>query len=310
MARRLPPLNALRSFEAAARLLSFTRAAEELHVTHGAISRQVKSLEEYFQQPLFIRAKGRIKLNAAGQRLYQMAKLALDDIEAGAQQLLGQPDQDVLSINVTSAFAALWLMPRLGRFQSTHPDLTISLFPASKFDCQGFSEQAFDVAIRWEAARSPGIEMDNLIPVDSFPACAPELLGPALQKPADLTNQMLIHDDDGTAWRGWFNAAGIGDVDLSRGRFYSDSQLALQAAVEGQGVIAAGSVLAARELADGRLVIPFGPIIKARHSYYLYFPSHAREADKTRAFRSWLEQEVVEYLEQCPDTEKYLRQAL
>ena len=308
MARRLPPLNALKSFEAAARHLSFTRAAEELHVTHGAISRQVKSLEDYFQQPLFVRGKGKISLNAAGMRLFQMAETVLDEIESGAQQVLGQPDHDVLSINVTSAFAALWLMPRLGRFQSTHPDLTISLFPASKFDCQGFAEQAFDVAIRWEAAQSPGIEMDSLIPVDSFPACAPELLGPGLQKPADLTNQMLIHDDDGTAWRGWFAAAGMGEVDLSRGRFYSDSQLALQAAVEGQGVIAAGSVLAARELADGRLIIPFGPVIRARHTYCLYFPTHSRETDKIRAFRRWIEQEVVEYLEQRQDTERYLTQ--
>ena len=176
MRRPLPPLNALRSFEAAARHLSFTRAAEELHVTHGAISRQVKSLEEWFRQPLFTRTKGRIKLNAAGARLFKTVEKVLSEVEETSRQLLQQQSGEGLAINVTSAFAALWLMPRLSDFQARYPDLTISLSPSRKFNPQGFEEGLFDLAIRWDGAPMPGLGTDPLIAVDTFAACSPALV--------------------------------------------------------------------------------------------------------------------------------------
>ncbi|RED49164.1 LysR substrate-binding domain-containing protein [Aestuariispira insulae] len=296
MRRPLPPLNALRSFEAAARHASFTRAAEELHVTHGAISRQVKSLEDWYRQPLFSRVKGRIKLNAAGQRLFQTVEKILGELEETSRHLLQQGTGEGLSINVTSAFAALWLMPRLSEFQAEHPDLTLSLSPSRKFNPQGFAEGLFDLAIRWDAPPMAGLGADPLIEVDTFAACAPGLLaGKGIEDPSGLQAQMLIHDDDGEAWRALFRAAGLTAPDFSRGRFYSDSQLALQAAVDGQGVIAAGSVLAARALIDGRLSVPFGPVIKARHVYCLYYPLHHEKTEKVAAFRRWLSGTVARY---------------
>lgn len=295
MPRKLPPLNALRAFEAAARLGGFTRAAEELHVTHGAVSRQVKVLEDYLGQPVFQRSGGGVQLNTAGRQLFDMARDMLDRVEETTARLRRRAGDQTLSINVTAAFAALWLIPRLTGFQQAFPDITVNLMPSRRF--QGFAQENADMAIRWGTASFPDAVMERLLSVDTFCACSPKLLAdrPALSAPDDLRHHKLIHDDDGTAWRVLLSKMGVGDVDLSGGHFYADSLLALQAAVNGQGVIAAGSVLAAQELRSGRLVLPFDDILRGRNAYYLYYPKLLAEDPRIAAFRDWIAREASDY---------------
>lgn len=295
MPRKLPPLNALRAFEASARLGGFTRAAEELHVTHGAVSRQIKLLEEYLDQPVFRRSGGGVQLNAAGREFFEMARDVLDRVEETTARLRRRSGEQTLSINVTAAFAALWLIPRLTGFQQAFPDITVNLMPSRRFE--GFAHENADMAIRWGTASYPDSVMERLLSVDTFCACSPKLLldGPPLAVPEDLRGHKLIHDDDGSAWRVLLAKMGVTDVDLSHGYFYADSLLALQAAVTGQGVIAAGSVLAAQELQAGRLVLPFDHVLRGRNAYYLYYPKALSDDARIVAFRDWITREAAAY---------------
>ncbi len=309
MKRKLPPLNTLRAFEAAARHLSFTRAAEELHVTHGAVSQAVKTLEGYYEQPLFVRSRGKVVLNSAGKKLLPVIASALDRIEKVGGQLNDVGDE-VLTIQLTAAFAAQWLIPRLSDFQQRHPKFTIRLSPSHTFP--GFQNRESDVAIRYGAADMAGVATEKLFDVDTFAACAPSLLrgDNALREMTDLNHIMLIHDDDGEAWQAMFEQAGVESPDWGRGLYYADASLALQAAVEGEGVIVAGSILAARDLAAGRLVIPFNTFVRRRNAYYLHYPATEKfcpdEEGKVAAFRNWIQQQAELYLQEKQGLEAYL----
>jgi len=309
MNRKLPPLNALRAFEAAARHLSFTRAAEELHVTHGAVSQQIKGLEDYYQQLLFVRSKGKVSLNSAGRQLLPVVSDALDRIERVGSRLRDEIDTEVLTIQLTAAFAGQWLIPRLSDFQQRHPGLTVRLSPSHTFS--GFRAQEPDVAIRYGASHFRGVVMEKLFDVDAFAACAPSLLQgeQPLRSAADLAQHKLIHDDDGEAWRALAEEAGVDDLELGKGLYYADASLALQVAVEGQGVIVAGSILAARDLAAGRLVIPFNTFVRQRNAYYLYFPEQSAGEEKVQAFRTWISEQAASYLEEKQDLEAYVAAA-
>lgn len=306
MNRKLPPLNALRAFEAAARHLSFTRAAEELHVTHGAVSQQIKRLEDYYQQLLFVRSSGKVSLNAAGQQLLPVISNALDRIERVGSRLRDEIDVEVLTIHLTAAFAGQWLIPRLSDFQQRHPGLTIRLSPSHTFS--GFQHREPDVAICYGAAHFRGVVMEKLFDVDTFAACAPSLLQGEwpLQTAADLKRHMLIHDDDGEAWRALLEEAGVDNLEQGRGLYYADASLALQVAVEGEGVIVAGSILAARDLQAGRLVIPFNTFVRQHNAYYLYYQGRSRGEEKVQAFRAWIEEQALAYLQEKQDLEAYV----
>jgi len=308
MKRKLPPLNTLRAFEAAARHLSFTRAAEELHVTHGAVSQAVKTLEAYYEQPLFIRSKGKVSLNSVGEKLLPVIAQALDKIErVGAR--LNDAETETLTIQLTAAFAAQWLIPRLSDFQQRFPALTIRLAPSHTF--AGFANRNADVAIRYGVVKLPGVTAQKLFDVDTFAACAPTLLD-KLHSVADLEHTRLIHDDDGEAWQALFDQAGVEVPVQNKALFYADASLALQAAVEGEGVIVAGSILAARDLAAGRLVIPFDTFVRRRNTYYLHLPEHltgsARADDKVTIFCQWIHQQAKLYLQEKQGLEQYLVQ--
>lgn len=302
MPRKLPPLNALRAFEAAARLGSFTRAAAELHVTHGAVSRQIKLLEDDLGQPVFLRERGGVQLNAAGREYFEMARDVLDRVAEATTRLRRRGGAQTLSINVTAAFAALWLIPRLTDFQQAFPDITVNLMPSRRF--QGFGQEHADMAIRWGTASYPDAVMERLLSVDTFCACAPELQAD-LNVPDDLRRHKLIHDDDGAAWRVLLAHLGVAAADFSGDLFYADSMLALQAAVTGQGVIAAGSVLAAQELQAGRLILPFDQVLHGRNAYYLYIPKARAEEPQIAAFRDWIGQAAADYATQGFDPLKY-----
>jgi LysR family glycine cleavage system transcriptional activator len=174
MGRKLPPLNALKGFEAAARLSSFSGAAKELFVTHGAISQQIKLLEDYFQQPLFIRSHRKVRVTEAGADLLPIVSNALDRIEKGSARLVNNKDLHTLTINLTATFASQWLIPRLAGFEHEHPDIILRLSPSIYFSGE-FDDQA-DIAIRWGGARYPSLQMERLFYVDTFCACAPSLM--------------------------------------------------------------------------------------------------------------------------------------
>lgn len=306
MSRKLPPLNALRAFEAAARLLSFTEAARELFVTHGAISQQIKTLEDYFGQPLFVRSHGKVSLNNAGLQLLPVIRESLDAIEQASSKVFQDPTTEVLTVNVTTSFASHWLLPRLGDFQQRFPDITVHLSPSHTFPSNLGNE--VDVAIRWGVTKVVGVAMEKLFNVDTFVACAPALLqgDHPLLKPADLKHHVLIHDDEGQAWQTMLEALAVDDVNSSKGLFYADSGLSLQVAIEGKGAMVAGSILAANDLSAGRLVIPFNCIIPHRKDYNLYYTESSAASRKIQCFRSWLHQQALDYQHNPVDYADYV----
>lgn len=306
MPRKLPPLNALRTFEAAARLSSFTQAAEELCVTHGAVSQQIRALEGYFGQPLFDRMHGKVALNSAGLDLLPAISASLDGIESASAKLAVSSGPEILTVNVTTIFASHWLIARLRDFQQRHPGIEVHLAPSPTFpDNLG---RGVDVAIRWGASDMANTRVEKLIDVDTFIACAPSLISGSnpLRKPQDLLAHHLIHDDDGQAWQILLQELGVEGRKPVKELFYADSGLALQEAVEGGGLIVAGSLLAARDLQAGRLVIPFDCFIPHRKDYHLYYPQQAASQPKVELFCTWIHEQAADYRENTLDYSRFI----
>jgi LysR family transcriptional regulator, glycine cleavage system transcriptional activator len=288
MSRRLPPLNALRAFEAAARHLSFTRAADELHVTQTAISHQIKALEERLAVRLFRRLPRGLLLTEEAQRYLPPIRDAFDQIAAATEQLGAGGSSGRLTVSVLPSFAAKWLVPRLGRFRATHPDLDLRISASSQL--VDFARDDVDIAIRMGRGRYPGLRVDRLFGESMLPVCAPKLLSGAhpLRRPEDLREHVLLHDDDHTGWQLWLELSGVEGVDPTRGPIFTDSAMVVQAAAEGQGVALARRVLAAGDLAAGRLVQPFEVSLPHDLAYYLVSPEATAEQPRIRAFRAWL----------------------
>ncbi|MGD1876852.1 MAG: transcriptional regulator GcvA [Kiloniellaceae bacterium] len=297
MTRKLPPLNALRAFEAAARQLSFTRAAEELHVTQAAISHQVKSLEEHLGFPLFRRLNRRLLLTEAGQLYLPVLRDAFDAIAGGTARLTQDRENGALHISVLPSFAAKWLLPRMSRFRDRHPDIDVMVSANNKLI--DFAEGTFEMAIRYGWGDYPGLRTDLLLSDEVFPVCSPKLMeGPQpLTSPADLKHHTLLHDevsrqDESPDWRTWLRAAGVADVDATRGPGFSDSSMVIEAAAAGQGVALGHRWLAAADLESGRIVMPFGPVLPSKFAYYLASPPAVAERRRVRLFREWLLEEA------------------
>lgn len=288
MARRLPPLNALRAFEAAARHLSFTRAAEELHVTQAAISHQVKALEEHLGRNLFRRLNRALLLSDDGQAYLPSVSRAFALLNDATRNLLERDAPGPLTVSALPSFAARWLVPRLGRFRQIHPDIDLRIDPSAALT--DFASGDVDVGVRYGRGKYPGLRADWLMTEDIFPVCSPALLSGEhpLRAPGDLEHQVLLHDDGHGDWRTWLLAAGIDRVDPTRGPIFTDSSMLIQAAMAGQGVALARGVLAADELAAGRLVRPFTLSLPTEYAYYLVCPQNTAEQPKIAAFRDWL----------------------
>jgi LysR family glycine cleavage system transcriptional activator len=288
MSRRLPPLNALRAFEAAARHLSFTRAAAELHVTQTAISHQIRALEERLGVRLFRRLPRGLLLTEEAQHYLPPVRDAFDRIAAATAQLAGGASSGSLTVSVLPSFAAKWLVPRLGRFRAAHPNLDLRISASSQL--VDFARDDVDVGIRMGPGHYPGLRVDRLFGESMVPVCAPELQsGPhPLRRPGDLRHHVLLHDDDHSGWQLWLELAGVEGVDAGRGPVFTDSAMVVQAAAEGQGVALARSVLAAGDLAAGRLVRPFEISVPHDLAYYLVSPEATAEQPRIRAFRAWL----------------------
>jgi len=293
MARKLPPLNALRAFEAAARHLSFTKAAGELNVTQAAISHQVKTLEEHLGLPLFRRLNRRLVLTEAGQVYLPVLREAFDAIASGTSRLNRDDSSGPLHVTVVPSLAAKWLLPRMSRFRDRHPDIDVMV--SANNSLIDFSEGTFEMGIRYGAGNYPALETTLLFGDEVFPVCSPRLLeGPyPLRTPEDLRHHTLLHDevsrqDESPDWRSWLQAVGVTEVDWRRGPGFSDSSMVIEAAAAGQGVALGHRWLAAADLEGGRIVMPFGPVLPSKFSYYVVSPRGIAERRRVRLFREWL----------------------
>jgi len=293
MSRRLPPLNALPSFEAAARHLSFSKAAEELHVTHGAVSRAVRNLEDQLGVKLFVRATRAVSLTPVGAAYAVEVREVLDHLATATTATAAQQSSGVLSISTLDSFAAKWLVPRLFRFRRAHGDIDVRLATSERL--ADFVSDGIDIAIRYGRGQYPGLKAELLMQEELTPVCSPKLLeGPhPLRTPADLEHHTLIHDDFHIDWAMWLRAAGIEDVDPHRGPRFQSSEHAVQAAVLGEGVVLGRSALVADDLASGRLVRPFAFSLPAGLAYYVAYPPRALQRYKVKVFRDWLLAEVA-----------------
>jgi LysR family transcriptional regulator, glycine cleavage system transcriptional activator len=294
MARRLPPFAALRAFEAAARLLSFTRAAEELTITQAAISHQIRGLEDWLGIALFHRHGRALTLTEAGRAYFPDVRSAIDLLAEATARLPRAGTTPTLTVSTLSSFAAKWLLPRLSVFQERHSDLDVRLQTTPTL--VDFSRQDVDLAIRRGRGDWPGLRCEHLMDDELFPVCSPSLLagGKPLESPADLRHHTLLHTDylmpvDHTAdWAAWCRATGVTGLDVTHGPRFTDSALMLQAAIAGRGIGLARRVLAADDLAAGRLAAPFDTRIPADCAYYLVAPPRHFERANVLAFRDWI----------------------
>ena len=310
---RLPPLNSLRAFEAAARHLSFKNAARELHVTPGAVSHQVKVLEDNLGLPLFRRLTRKLELTPEGQALMPKVQEGLRSLAEAVERVRTRSEARALTVLAPPNFAARWLVPRLATFTDAHPDLDLHIASRPQMidgredsDCSPLpqtSEVAPLAMVRFGDGRCPGGRMDRVFSASYVPVCSPRLLrgAHALKKPADLRHHTLIHDEIGIeegakpTWGAWLDSVGLRDIDATRGQHFSDASLSFEAAIEGLGVALAMKPLVRGEIESGRLVVPFDIPTPASFGYYLVTPEGSEPASSVGAFREWLlEESAVE----------------
>jgi LysR family transcriptional regulator, glycine cleavage system transcriptional activator len=300
MPRSLPPLTALRTFEVAARLGSFTRAARELHVTPAAVSHQIRSLEEYLGVTLFRRTTRRLVLTAQAAAAADSLKEAFDRIGAGVELMRSSAQVGELAVSATPAFATRWLVDRLGRFGRKHPriQLRINASPTPV----DFDRDDVDVAVRIGRGGFDGVVAVKLFNEWIAPLASPAFLRRhPLRKPADVARVALLHDDSmrragrPQGWQEWFRAAGVARADTVRGTHFDDGHLALQAAAGGGGVALGRLVYAVDDLASRRLRIAISPAIEMDIAYYLLIPEDRAALPAVVAFRAWMEVEAAAF---------------
>lgn len=294
----LPPLSALRAFEAAARLQSFSKAADELAVTPAAISHQIAALEADLGVSLFNRRNRAVELTASARVLLPGLTEAFTGIQDSVRRLRSHNDTGMLTVTASPSFAGKWLVQRLYRFQEQHPAIDVRISATDAL--VDLTRGDFDIAIRYGTGRYPGLNVELLLKNEVFPACSPALLrnGPPLETPGDLRNHVLLHDQQtdrdplAPSWPMWLKAAGINDADASHGLSFSANVLALEAAIAGHGVTLAYSTTAAADIAAGRLVRLFSLSLPDTFAYYVAAAPGALERPKVKAFRDWLRQEA------------------
>jgi LysR family transcriptional regulator, glycine cleavage system transcriptional activator len=293
MLRRLPPLNAIRAFEAAARNESFTRAAEELCVTPGAVSHQVKALEAGLGVRLFHRERQRLVLTEPGREYLGVLRDALDRIALGTARLVQRQSSGVLTVSTSPDFAAKWLVNRLGRFAESHPEIDLRI--SATVQHVDFAREEVDLAVRHGDGHWPGLHVVRLCPERLFPVCSPRLLSGRNRVAAasDLLKFPLLRLEDSRNWARWFEAAGVGEP-VPRGPVLNRASMLIDAAVGGQGVALARTTLAARDIIDGRLVRPVDVSMRMANTYWIVCPSATSDVPKIAAFRGWLLAEAAE----------------
>lgn len=303
MPQVMPPLNALRAFEAAARLGSMSKAAEELNVTPGALSHQVRGLEDFLQVKLFERLARSIELTDAGEVLYPGLATGFQQLKGAVTALRPAADPNVLVASTPPGLTAKWLAPRLYKFAGAHPDIEVRV--ASSFKSADFVTDGVDVAIRNLAIGQPapeGLVVDFMGEIRLLPVCAPGFAashGP-FDAPADLAKAPLIQDDTFSAqarypkWADWFDAAGAPEANHGGVLTFNSPDHALDAAAQGGGVLLAHNILAHDDLASGRLIAPYDLDLPTGRAFYLVYPETARDAPAVAAFREWVLAEISE----------------
>jgi LysR family glycine cleavage system transcriptional activator len=291
MTARLPSLNGLRAFEAAARHLSFTQAASELNVTQTAISHQIRRLEEELGLRLFIRKNRALALTPQARDYLPGVRAAFNDLRLATDRLLRKDDDNVLTISTLASLAAKWLLPRLSAFQEAHGGIDVRITTSTGL--VDFRGGDVDAAIRYGRGHWPGLRADWLMADELFPVCSPALLKGErpLNCPQDLAHQTLLHtsggyDDD---WRLWLTAAGLpADISKPPGVTFDLIFMTVQAAIDGIGVALGRTSYVQDDIAKGRLVVPFKIALPADAGFYLVSPEGAAEPPKLAAFRQWL----------------------
>ncbi len=314
MSQRLPPLNALKAFESAARHMSLKRAAQELSVTPAAISHQVKALEDYLGVKLFRRLNRALELTPAARAALPKLREGFDSLAQAVAAMRPQSDSGQLTVSAAPSFAVRWLMPRMHRFFAAHHEIDVRVSARMRLVKKGGQDSAVeratienwleesDVAILYGHGDYPGFRVDKLFALTVAPICSPQLVHGEnpLRRPQDLQHHALVHDDTGTLYDGvafwdvWLKAAGVEGVDTSRGSHFSHAVLALEAASDALGVVATFPVLAAAELAAGRLILPFELHVPLQSAYYLVCNDIAAQRPVVAAFRDWLLTEAAQ----------------
>lgn len=290
-ARRLPPLTALRAFEAAGRHANFARAAAELSITPAAVSQQVRSLEGFLGVRLFTRRARGVELTPAGSEYARSLALLLDQLALATERVRRVEEPRRLTISTTPSFAARWLMPRLTGFLEAHPQFDVRLSTSNAI--ADLARQDIDVAIRYGTGRWPDLKAQRLLTAELFPVCSPSFARNSrpLRTAADLKPRTLLRLSR-DEWPTWLAVAGLGDRQ-AQGPQFSDIGLLTQAAVAGQGVALGQSVIVADDLAAGRLIEPFRLRIPSGMAYYLVAPPQMFQSRKVAAFHRWLRQQIA-----------------
>ncbi len=292
--KRLPPLKSLRAFEAAGRLLSFSAAADELNVTPGAISQQIRQLEEFLEVKLFKRMNRQIVLTDSGQLFLPAITGGFEQFEHGVELLRRQHSEGPLTITSAPSFVSKWLIPRLERFKAICPQVDVRIDTSDRL--VDFFHEDIDVGIRFGDGVYPDLETVYLFSFDLIPVCSPKLLGQGegLRRVSDLKNHTLLHtsfseiDPGFPDWAMWLKAVGAADVDATRGIYFDQTDLLFQAAVDGQGVALLANVMAESEIEAGRLVQPFAQRLPVQMHYNLVTTPQKARVPKVAAFREWI----------------------
>jgi LysR family glycine cleavage system transcriptional activator len=292
--RKLPPLKSLQAFEAAARWLSFSKAAEELFVTPAAISQQVKLLEAYLGVPLFRRLTRAVQLTDEAKAILPLVTEGFDRLAEAVERLANEEMAGILTVSSAPTFAIKWLVHHLADFSHTYPDIDVRL--DASLEIRDFAAGGIDVSIRLGMGNYPGLHVTRIFAEEVSPVCSPRLLDGAnpLRALEDLKNHRLLHVDWGKLsalspdWRMWAKAAGIEDVSLDRGPRFSLENMAIEAAINGEGIALISHSAVVEDLKAGRLVKPFDLSVKTDVAYWLVCPKEHLRRPKVKAFCEWL----------------------
>ena len=293
---RLPPLNSLRAFECAARHLSFTRAAEELHVTPGAISQQIRVLEEFLDTRLFKRRNRLIVLTDEGQICLPLVSEGFANLTEAVESVRKYGRNDPLTISSAPSFISKWLIPRLDKFKALHADIDVRIDASARL--VDFVNEDIDVGIRFGDGEYPELDSIYLFSFELIPVCSPKLVDKKkFRNIVDIKDFTLLHseydetDPSWPDWAMWLATAGITDIDTSHGIYFNQADMLLEAAIEGQGIGLVGEVLAANDIAAGRLIQPFETRLPVRLCYHMVTSRQKARSTRVIAFKDWVLQE-------------------
>ncbi|WP_413284993.1 transcriptional regulator GcvA [Vibrio sp. MA40-2] len=301
MSRRLPPLNSLKVFEAAARHLSFTRAAEELFVTQAAVSHQIKTIEDFLGLKLFRRRNRSLLLTEEGQSYFLDIKDIFNSIAEATDKVLEKSEKGTLTISLPPSFAIQWLVPRLADFNQQEPDIDVRIKAVDSDE--NFLTDDVDVAIYYGRGVWPGLRIDKLYQEYLIPLCSPSLLvsSKPLRCLADLKLHTLLHDTSRKEWKQFVKQNVITDVNVNHGPIFSHSTMVLQAAIHGQGVALGNNVLAQPEIEAGRLVSPFNEVLLSKNAFYVVCHESQADTGRIATFRDWMIAKAVSEQEELHD---------